>query len=52
MSQIRQHCERRAAGSVIAYCSGSRLETDDLAYYLAQQGIVYDFPTGDTPQPY
>ncbi|OQE27022.1 hypothetical protein PENFLA_c006G08544 [Penicillium flavigenum] len=40
MSQIRQHCEIRAAGSVIAYCSGSRLETDDLAYYLARQGIV------------
>ncbi|KAJ6184962.1 hypothetical protein N7519_006263 [Penicillium mononematosum] len=40
MSQIRQHCETRAAGSVIAHCSGSRLETDDLAYYLAQQGIV------------
>lgn len=40
MSQICQHCEPRAAGSVIAYCSGSRLETDDLGYYLTQQGIV------------
>ncbi|KAJ6147484.1 hypothetical protein N7497_009466 [Penicillium chrysogenum] len=40
MKQICEHCERRAAGSVVAYCSGSRAETDDLAYYLAQQGIV------------
>ena len=40
MSQIRQHCEPKAAGRVIAHYSGSRVETDDLAYYLAQQGIV------------
>ncbi|KAJ5355842.1 Helicase C-terminal [Penicillium concentricum] len=40
MSQIRQHCNRGAAGSVIAHCSGARVETDDLAHHLKQHGIV------------
>ncbi|CAI7611733.1 unnamed protein product [Penicillium glandicola] len=40
ISQIRQHCDQKAVGRVIAHCSGSRVETNDLAYYLRQQDIV------------
>ncbi|CAI7674945.1 unnamed protein product [Penicillium discolor] len=40
MSQIRQHCDPAAAGTVIAHCSGTRVNTNNLAHYLRQCNIV------------
>lgn len=40
MSQIQQHCEKGAAGRIIAHCSGSRVRTDELAPELKEHGIV------------
>ncbi|KAJ5401510.1 uncharacterized protein N7487_007406 [Penicillium crustosum] len=40
MSQIRQHCDTEAAGTVIAHCSGARVKTNNLVHYLRQCNIV------------
>ncbi|CAI7584066.1 unnamed protein product [Penicillium palitans] len=40
MSQIGQHCDREAAGTVIAHCSGARVKTNNLVHYLRQCNIV------------
>ncbi|KAJ9489874.1 hypothetical protein VN97_g3410 [Penicillium thymicola] len=40
MSQIRQHCDPAAVGTVIAHCSGARVKTNNLANYLRQCNIV------------